>query len=777
MKNLILIILFSTSLTFSQNINDPYWDTQYWLRAMNVHSFWTAANTDGNSDVVIAVLGLGVEITHEDLADNIWVNPWEVPNDGIDDDENGYIDDYNGWNVIDNNSNVLPSNYNHEYAHETYVSGIIAAVKNNNKGITGIAPRCKILPVKFYEFSKTPNWYADKLIAAFNYVRDLQVQFSQKRFVINLSYAWSPNDFSPNQLTAITNAILQCYELGIPIFCSAGNNRSRPVGFPANLWFTNSVAELWRGINNEFNEAGGSNVGPENTFAAAGEGSKITSYNNDYRGFNGASFSTPVAAGIAALLLSVNNDLTPSQIRNIMISSTHKVGGVNYNWNPEMPGHSRELGYGKLDAYNCLVRGFLNFYFANDVEGNFTDFGQIKVNGIWYPTNTDVPIIVGDQVSVVAQNDMHNYNGYNNRFHSWSYVSNELYRRQLQNQFLAKYDETPEILARYRKTRPLTIRNYFEGGNGGNIIFGEKDFDVTNRISPFNENAFIFQAQNVEVTYRAEANQTHTNLFGTNWKFIQWENGSTNRIREEQINQNTSSEWRAIYKGIQRTDNSNAYNKNNQRKTVRTPDGILHAVYESLNKVWYEKSTDNGLSWFIVNNGLPVSNNEAKSPSINFYGNEVQIVWQEKFGNNFKIKIAVFGYISLYSDIVTESNLPFSFDASPTIAVGNGGKTLVVWKGYDQGCSPFGMIALKFASGYATTYGIVFNQFCKIDNSDQYSQNPSLASDYTYYPTYFHLAWEQQGTIRYCKLQESNGNITQTDYSIISNGSSFMFHS
>jgi hypothetical protein len=240
----------------------------------------------------------------------------------------------------------------------------------------------------------------------------------------------------------------------------------------------------------------------------------------------------------------------------------------------------------------------------------------------------------------------------------------------------------------------------------------------------------------------------------------------------------------ANYKGTQLSNNSLAYSKASQRKFIKTPDGVLHSVYESLNKVWYERSTDNGSTWFIVNNGQPLSNNDSKNPSLSFYGNEIYIVWQEKFGNNYKIQLAVFGNnnynTSLFSTIAEETNLSYSIDANPLIAKAYNGRTLVVWKGYDTNCSPFGEVALRYTKGYASLNGIAFSQYCKIDNSDGNSINPSLATDFSYqnFPVNYHIAWEQNNQIRYCKLEEnSQGVINQTGHSVISTGSSFMFHS
>ena len=142
------------------------------------------------------------------------------------------------------------------------------------------------------------------------------------------------------------------------------------------------------------------------------------------------------------------------------------------------------------------------------------------------------------------------------------------------------YNDNNVFKTNFHQTKPLTVRNYFEGGDGRTILFGEKDFDVISRNSPFNENAFRFQLQVVEAIYRSEASLTHTNLFGTNWNFVKWENNSQNRIREEQVDDNTSPEWKAMYKGQLTSDDLEGLSSNSQRKLVRTDDGIYHLVYE-----------------------------------------------------------------------------------------------------------------------------------------------------------------------------------------------------
>src|SRR5690606_22502551 len=97
------------------------------------------------SSVVIAVFDEGSDLNHEDLQPNLYVNPGEIPANGVDDDGNGFIDDGNGWDFADNDNN--PGAQGAE-SHGTAVSGVAVARGNNSLGVAGGCPRCRWMPVR-----------------------------------------------------------------------------------------------------------------------------------------------------------------------------------------------------------------------------------------------------------------------------------------------------------------------------------------------------------------------------------------------------------------------------------------------------------------------------------------------------------------------------------------------------------------------------------------------------------------------------------------------------
>ena len=100
----------------------------------------------GSKKVIVAVIDTGVDYTHEDLADNMWTNRGEIPGNGIDDDNNGFIDDYYGWDFAYDDNDPMDV-----YSHGTHVSGTIGGVGNNGKGVAGVSWNVSIMAVKFLD--------------------------------------------------------------------------------------------------------------------------------------------------------------------------------------------------------------------------------------------------------------------------------------------------------------------------------------------------------------------------------------------------------------------------------------------------------------------------------------------------------------------------------------------------------------------------------------------------------------------------------------------------
>jgi subtilisin family serine protease len=152
--------------------NDPLFPSQWHLNNTGQGGGTAGADahlpgawdvTTGSSTIVIAVIDDGAEMTHEDLAANIFTNPGEIAGDGIDNDGNGYIDDVHGWDFSNNDNDPSPMSVDDN--HGTSVSGVAAARGNNGIGVSGACPNCRILPVKVF----SPSFVGDT--AAANAIR------------------------------------------------------------------------------------------------------------------------------------------------------------------------------------------------------------------------------------------------------------------------------------------------------------------------------------------------------------------------------------------------------------------------------------------------------------------------------------------------------------------------------------------------------------------------------------------------------------------------------
>lgn len=312
------------------------------------------------SDVVVAVIDTGVDYTHPDLVNNIWRNTGEIPGNGIDDDGNGYIDDINGWDFYDYDNDPMDSDY-----HGTHVAGTIGAEGNNEIGISGIAWDTQIMPVRV--LSEDGGSY-QAIIEGIRYAIDNGAD------IINLSLGGNekiaPEEFlNPNGPAGAYYEIFQ-YALEKDVFIAIAAGNDGGIYGDLQKWkgvgdldsFTTIPAAFSRVFDNIVSVASTeslldlapySSYGESVTLAApGGDTSKSVIVDVDVYGTpikivtdvfgilstvpngkgdarfdglylfeNGTSMATPVVAGSAALIKSLNPDLSAVDIRSILEES------------------------------------------------------------------------------------------------------------------------------------------------------------------------------------------------------------------------------------------------------------------------------------------------------------------------------------------------------------------------------------------------------------------------------------------------------------------------
>ncbi|MCC7193151.1 MAG: S8 family serine peptidase [Phycisphaeraceae bacterium] len=269
--------------------------------------------TTGSNTIVIAVLDTGIDLTHPDLAANIWTNPGEIPGDGIDNDANGYIDDVNGWDFKNNDNN--PTDDQH---HGTHVSGTLAGIGNNNNGVTGIAWNVKIMPLKF--LGSDGLGVASDAVKALNYVAMMK-QRGVNILVTNNSWGGDENT------QALYDAIATQRDLGILFVAAAGNlnqNSDLTPYYPASYDLTNIISVASTDRNDS--KSSFSNWGPVGTdLAAPGTSIYSTSPVSSYRTLSGTSMAVPLVSGVAALAYAAKPTATWQEVKSAILDSVDPI--------------------------------------------------------------------------------------------------------------------------------------------------------------------------------------------------------------------------------------------------------------------------------------------------------------------------------------------------------------------------------------------------------------------------------------------------------------------
>lgn len=297
--------------------------------------------TQGNPSVIVAVTDTGIDLNHPELIPNIWVNPGEIPGNGIDDDLNGFIDDVNGWNPGDGNNNVQDE-AGACSGHGTHVSGTVAAISNAVGGL-GVAPGVTIMPVKVLSLGQGANCPASfaAIATGWTYAVDNGAD------VIQMSIGCSGGP-CPYSLT-LDNAFIYAETNGVLAVVAAGNNNQPNTSWDAFTQTPVLVAALDQFQTRASYSNSGANVdiaapggdcdtdplpNPPCSFFLAEPGSNEGIYSTRLPGTEalvpptpnhgwliGTSMAAPHVAGCAALLVSVSPASTPAQLRTALYST------------------------------------------------------------------------------------------------------------------------------------------------------------------------------------------------------------------------------------------------------------------------------------------------------------------------------------------------------------------------------------------------------------------------------------------------------------------------
>lgn len=386
----------------------------------------------GSKNVVVAVIDTGVDITHPDLQNNIWTNPADIANNGLDDDQDGYIDDVHGWNFIANDNDV-----NDDNGHGTNVAGIIGAEGNNGIGIAGVNWNVSILPVKVLD--NNGEGTTATIIAGVEYVttlKNLWVSSGGKEgadvTVANLSLGG--NQFPYDQVDA--RAYQQAGNAGILICAAAGNgsgdngipiNLDSNPGFPGKYSLNLPNVITVASVDNQGNLSEFSNYGSQSVQVAA-PGEEIWSTfppdvtaddgttGNYYMAESGTSQATPHVTGIIALMKSVEPNATAAQLKQALFSSVTPLPSLQALTATTSPKVSTG---GEVNAYKALL-AIQNSYVQDDTstKGNWQGYGAGDIYGsegayvagqsTTFPTGVTItggsPDIIADATKQVNKN-------------------------------------------------------------------------------------------------------------------------------------------------------------------------------------------------------------------------------------------------------------------------------------------------------------------------------------------------------------------------------------
>ena len=335
-------------------LDDPKMGDQWHLDAANIKEAWAyLESTDkpagGSESIVVAVIDTGVDYNHPDLSANMWVNTQEIPGNGVDDDNNGFVDDIHG-------AAVVSESYSHsgdpddDHGHGTHVAGIIASTGANGVGGVGVAYNSKIMAIKAAQYSG--------VLTTADIAEGIYYAVDNGADVINMSFG----GYGRSQVEE--DALAVAYSQAV-LVAAAGNDarpndaacRGAPMYPGAHAWVLGVMArtELPNVKGDYLASFSNWDCTPSNglEYELMAPGAKIWSTlpDSSYSAWSGTSMAAPVVAGMAALARTRWPDKTTYSSRFIM----GQVGATGGSLQAFTPIKGPAVFYAQADAYNALT--------------------------------------------------------------------------------------------------------------------------------------------------------------------------------------------------------------------------------------------------------------------------------------------------------------------------------------------------------------------------------------------------------------------------------------